>query len=193
MKRQSTVRPDSLAERAYHLLEEKLVTLALPPGSMLSAGELIEMTGFGRTPVREAIQRLAQQNFFDIVPRRGLQVTMDLMEKMVRMESMVRTASRASLVRRVEMASPDRVAGISTAMAWPIFPARTPTVTALSTCLIAGERPARKVNPVRTEPMEQPGRRTLRKISRMIRHKPAAGNCAARVVRAPWRCCACCR
>ena len=75
MNRQTTVNPDSLAERAYHLLEEKLVTLALPPGSMVSEGELIGMTGFGRTPVREAIQRLAQQEFFNIVPRRGLLVT----------------------------------------------------------------------------------------------------------------------
>ncbi len=65
----------SFAERAYYLLEEKLVTLALVPGAMVSEGELIEMTGFGRTPVREAIQRLAHQKFFDIVPRRGLLVT----------------------------------------------------------------------------------------------------------------------
>ena len=42
---------------------------------MVSEGELIEMTGLGRTPVREAIQRLAHQEFFDIVPRRGLLVT----------------------------------------------------------------------------------------------------------------------
>ncbi len=75
MNRKSAVSPDSLAERAYRLLEEKLVTLALPPGAMVSEGELIEMTGFGRTPVREAIQRLANQEFFDIVPRRGLLVT----------------------------------------------------------------------------------------------------------------------
>ncbi len=75
MKKQSAAGSDSLAERAYILLEEKLVTLALPPGLMVSEGELIEMTGFGRTPVREAIQRLAHQEFFDIVPRRGLLVT----------------------------------------------------------------------------------------------------------------------
>ena len=75
MNKQSAVSAGSLAERAYHLLEEKLVTLALPPGSMVSEGELIEMTGFGRTPVREAIQRLAHQEFFDVVPRRGLRVT----------------------------------------------------------------------------------------------------------------------
>jgi DNA-binding GntR family transcriptional regulator len=75
INRQSAVSPDSLADRAYHLLEEKLVTLALPPGSMVSERDLIEMTGYGRTPVREATQRLAYQEFFDIMPRRGLMVT----------------------------------------------------------------------------------------------------------------------
>ena len=75
MNKKTAVGPDSLAERAYQLLEDKLVTLALPPGAMVSEGELIEMTGLGRTPVREAIQRLANQEFFDIVPRRGLLVT----------------------------------------------------------------------------------------------------------------------
>lgn len=65
----------SLAEQAYEVLEEKLVTLALPPGKQLSEGQLIEMTGFGRTPLREAVLRLAQQEFFLIMPRKGLVVT----------------------------------------------------------------------------------------------------------------------
>jgi DNA-binding GntR family transcriptional regulator len=65
----------SLAEQAYTLLEEKLVTLQLEPGAMVSEGDLIEMTGIGRTPVREAIQRLAQQNLFHVMPRRGLLIT----------------------------------------------------------------------------------------------------------------------
>ena len=67
--------PRSLAEQAYEMLEEKLVTLALPPGKQVSEGQLIEMTGFGRTPVREAIQRLAQQELFLVLPRKGLVVT----------------------------------------------------------------------------------------------------------------------
>jgi DNA-binding GntR family transcriptional regulator len=67
--------PASLAEKAYQVLEEKLVTLALPPGSQVSEGQLIEMTGYGRTPVREAIQRLAQQELFLVLPRKGLVVT----------------------------------------------------------------------------------------------------------------------
>jgi DNA-binding GntR family transcriptional regulator len=72
----SALRPSaSLAEQAYEVLEEKLVTLALPPGKQLSEGQLIEMTGFGRTPLREAVLRLAQQEFFLIMPRKGLVVT----------------------------------------------------------------------------------------------------------------------
>lgn len=72
---QNEVAPPSLAEQAYTLLEEKLVTLALPPGSMISEGNLIEMSGLGRTPVREALQRLAHQDFFRVLPRKGLMVT----------------------------------------------------------------------------------------------------------------------
>jgi DNA-binding GntR family transcriptional regulator len=73
----------SLAEQAYEVLEEKLVTLVLPPGKRLSEGQLIEMTGFGRTPVREAIQRLAQQELFLVMPRKGLVVTPVSRESMV--------------------------------------------------------------------------------------------------------------
>ena len=68
-------KPLSLAEQAYRLLEEKLVTLELAPGSVVSEGQLIEMTGLGRTPVREAMQRLAQQELFNVMPRKGLLVT----------------------------------------------------------------------------------------------------------------------
>jgi len=64
----------SLAQQAYELLEEKLVTLQLPPGALVSEGELIEMTGIGRTPVREAIQRLANQELLQVIPRKGLLV-----------------------------------------------------------------------------------------------------------------------
>ena len=67
--------PDSLAEQAYQILEEKLVTLALPLGSMISEGNLIEMSGLGRTPVREALQRLAHQDFIHVMPRKGLMIT----------------------------------------------------------------------------------------------------------------------
>lgn len=64
----------SLAQQAYTLLEEQLVTLNLAPGALVSEGELIALTGIGRTPVREAIQRLAHQELLQVIPRKGLLV-----------------------------------------------------------------------------------------------------------------------
>lgn len=65
----------SLAQQAYRALEDRLVLLELPPGSMVSEGDLIKLTGYGRTPVREAIQRLAQHDLFQVIPRKGLLVS----------------------------------------------------------------------------------------------------------------------
>lgn len=69
------VTQDSLAEQAYRLLEEKIVTLRLHPGELLVEKILVEMTGIGRTPVREAVQRLAAEGLIRILPRKGLMVT----------------------------------------------------------------------------------------------------------------------
>lgn len=66
--------PVSLAKKAYTMLEQQLVTLQLTPGSLVSEGELIRRTGIGRTPVREAIQRLAHQELLQVIARKGLLV-----------------------------------------------------------------------------------------------------------------------
>lgn len=65
----------SLAEKSYFALEDRLVSLDLPPGTLVSEGELIRLTGYGRTPVREAIQRLAHHDLFQVIPRKGLLVS----------------------------------------------------------------------------------------------------------------------
>ena len=62
------------ATRAYRALERMIVTLELAPGSVATEGALIERLGLGRTPVREAIQRLAWEGLLDIRPRAGLAI-----------------------------------------------------------------------------------------------------------------------
>lgn len=62
------------ATRAYHELERLIVTLELAPGSIATEGSLIELLGLGRTPVREAIQRLAWEGLVEIRPRAGLAI-----------------------------------------------------------------------------------------------------------------------
>ncbi len=65
----------SLTEAAYAALEERIVTLALAPGEELSEGRLVDTLGIGRTPVREALQRLAREGLVEIRPRRGVVVS----------------------------------------------------------------------------------------------------------------------
>ena len=65
----------TLAEQAYARLEEMIVTLALAPGSSFSEAELCARLQIGRTPVREALQRLAAEHLVATMPRRGMMVT----------------------------------------------------------------------------------------------------------------------
>jgi DNA-binding GntR family transcriptional regulator len=63
-----------IALRAYHALESMLVTLELRPGDTITETILVERVGLGRTPMREAIQRLAWEGFLIVRPRAGLVV-----------------------------------------------------------------------------------------------------------------------
>jgi DNA-binding GntR family transcriptional regulator len=65
----------ALADQARARLEELIVTLALPPGSVWSEQQLSEQLAIGRTPVREALQRLQADHLVKILPRLGAQVT----------------------------------------------------------------------------------------------------------------------
>jgi len=64
----------SATQRAYRALERMIVTLELLPGSVSTEGALIERIGLGRTPVREAIQRLAWEGLLEVRARAGLAV-----------------------------------------------------------------------------------------------------------------------
>ncbi len=52
-----------------------IVTLQLPPGSAVSETALSQRLGIGRTPIREALQRLARERLVTILPRRGIIVS----------------------------------------------------------------------------------------------------------------------
>lgn len=65
----------SLAEQAYRALLEEIVSLRLAPGEVLVEEALCQLTSLGRTPVREALQRLAQQRLVVVIPRRGVMVS----------------------------------------------------------------------------------------------------------------------
>jgi DNA-binding GntR family transcriptional regulator len=68
----------SSPKRASDLVELQLtrmiVSLELPPGTMIGEAELMERLSCGRTPLREALQRLAQQYLVVSIPRKGVRI-----------------------------------------------------------------------------------------------------------------------
>jgi DNA-binding GntR family transcriptional regulator len=65
------VAPVLLADRAYEGLRDQLVTLRIKPGEPIDEDRIGRELGMGRTPVREAIKRLALENLVTVYPRRG--------------------------------------------------------------------------------------------------------------------------
>jgi len=72
--RSAAAAAESLSEVAYRAIEEMIVTRQLRPGSMISENQLSEQLGCGRTPIREALQRLKFEGFVEIHARRGVLV-----------------------------------------------------------------------------------------------------------------------
>ncbi len=78
---------ESLVEKAYCVIEEKIVTLELKPGAVLSEIALAKMLGIGRTPVREALHRLGREGLITVLPRRGILVAnLDVREQLQMLE-----------------------------------------------------------------------------------------------------------
>jgi len=107
---------ETLTDRAYTEIEELIVTLQLAPGSVLSEQMLSERLRIGRTPIREALQRLARERLVVILPRRGVMVSaidvrsqLRLLEVRRELERLVargaaRRASEGERARFVELA-----------------------------------------------------------------------------------------
>ena len=66
---------DLAGDRAYLAIRDLIVSLELAPGALIQEPVLMERLGFGRTPVREALRRLAQEQLVEVFPRRGMFVT----------------------------------------------------------------------------------------------------------------------
>ncbi|MCB2136142.1 MAG: GntR family transcriptional regulator [Rhodobacteraceae bacterium] len=65
----------SLAQRVYLSLLEVILSLDIAPGAMLRKGQICEDLGVSRSPVSEAIARLAMEGVVDVVPQSGSRVS----------------------------------------------------------------------------------------------------------------------
>lgn len=67
--------PLSLSEQAYAQIRSMIVRLDFAPGDVLREDALQHQLDIGRTPIREALQRLAREHFVTVIPRRGMFVS----------------------------------------------------------------------------------------------------------------------
>ena len=67
-------RPNLVREATYDRLKRLIVEGRLLPGERLSEPALAEALGVSRTPVREALQRLAQEGLVELTPGKGARV-----------------------------------------------------------------------------------------------------------------------
>ena len=68
------IRVDSVADLAYERIRGLVLSDELAPGSRLGQVELAERFGISRTPVREALRRLAGEGLVDFHSNRGFRV-----------------------------------------------------------------------------------------------------------------------
>ncbi len=61
----------SLSTQAYTTIKQKIITLQLQPSDVIDENALRTELGLGRTPIREALQRLDREQLVNIIPRRG--------------------------------------------------------------------------------------------------------------------------
>lgn len=101
-----------LADLAYVELRDRLVSLRVAPGAPIDEDRLGAELAMGRTPVREAIKRLALENLVTVFPRRGtfaseINITdlADISDVRVQLEghAAYRAAQRLTDARRAEL------------------------------------------------------------------------------------------
>jgi len=64
----------ALADAAYTTIKERIRTCQLAPGQRITEKGLVEDTGYGKTPVREGLGRLVNEQLVDVMPRSGYRV-----------------------------------------------------------------------------------------------------------------------
>jgi DNA-binding GntR family transcriptional regulator len=102
MNRQTAFRPErtgSLSQQLYELLLDRILRFELTPNQKLSEAALSDSLGVSRTPVREALARLAEQGLVDILPQRGTRVAPLRLEDLETSQFM-REALELAILRR---------------------------------------------------------------------------------------------
>lgn len=86
----------------HDALRQMIVTAALPPGTPLNERELCDRFDVSRTPLREAILRLAEHGLVDVAPQHGTFVS-EISDRAVRLGHFLRISLELPVIRQLAM------------------------------------------------------------------------------------------
>ncbi|MCW8085396.1 GntR family transcriptional regulator [Sabulicella glaciei] len=101
----------SAAELAYEALRDAIVSLALPPGTVLDRTALAARLGVSQTPLREALIRLLGEGLVEVVPQSATRVSR-ISVAVAREAQLLRLAVELELVRRLAADAPPNLFGV---------------------------------------------------------------------------------
>jgi GntR family transcriptional regulator, rspAB operon transcriptional repressor len=81
MRKMKTNKSSPLAEQAYEEIKRRILSLEFGPGQFFNELMICDITGFSRSPVHHAIQRLKIEGLVDIIPRKGLQIRRESLDE----------------------------------------------------------------------------------------------------------------
>ena len=76
MELKEKINPRNLSDDAYNILAKKIISGKLKAGVKLIESKLANNFGISRTPIREALNRLAQDGLIELIPKKGAQVSL---------------------------------------------------------------------------------------------------------------------
>ncbi|WP_067624378.1 GntR family transcriptional regulator [Alicyclobacillus acidiphilus] len=92
----------TLGEQAYAAIREAILTMQVKPGQLVYESDFTRMLHMSRTPVREAIRALALEDLIEVLPQRGMRVTL-ISPKRVEETRFVRESLEVSALREIAM------------------------------------------------------------------------------------------
>jgi DNA-binding GntR family transcriptional regulator len=90
----------TLSSRVYHSMKDAILSLAYQPGQIMRKGDICEQLDISRSPVSEAVTRLAAEGLVDVIPQAGTFVTRFSMAE-IREGSFLREALEIAAVELV--------------------------------------------------------------------------------------------
>lgn len=106
-------RSDSLRDRAYRYLQEKMLSGDLGPGTRVSEEALAAELGISRTPMREAVKQLASEGALEAVPRVGTIVRTPGRREVEELYELREALEGYAVGRAAERISPGEVEGLT--------------------------------------------------------------------------------